>query len=483
MSVSGPSERYIFSAAAVVTVSRAPAPTSLSRPKRSPPVIPPPVLTMTASSPAWLLPLGKRTRSEPDSWTRPRRLPPGPAATVNAILPTARLPAKISLRSGALPSIGSPIKNRASNRHGALERALVEIVAVAGIDDGAAVHDGEMVAEFAGKVEILLDQHDGDLAERAQIGDGAADILDDRRLDAFGRLVEQQEPRPHHQGAADGELLLLAARQVAAAPAQHGFEHREQREHVVGRAARVARQRRKPGAQIFLDREQRKDFAALRHIGDAAPRPLRRFQRGDVVAFPGDGAAAHRLLAGQRVEEAGLADAVPAEHAGDLARLGFQRYGAQRLRGAVMQVDGLRVQHDQRPKYTSTTRSFCETWSIEPSASTEPSCRHVTLTPRSRTNVISCSTTTTVCSLLISLSSSAVCRVSTSVMPATGSSTNRSFGSCASSMPISSHCFCPCAKLPARRLRTAVRRVVAKISSMRRCSAGVCRHHKLVSAR
>src|SRR5580704_6098526 len=285
-------------------VSRAPAPTLMSISKRSPPVMPPAVLTMTASSAVLLLPFGNRTRSEPASWTRPRRLTSSVDATVNAILPTARLPAKISLRSGALPSIGSAITYRASNRHGALERALVEIVTVAGIDDGAAVHDSEMVAEFAGKVEILFDQHDGDLAERAEIGDGAADILDDRRLDAFGRLVEQEEPRPHHQRAADGELLLLAARKVAAAPAQHGFEHREQREHIVGHATLVARQRRETRAQIFLDREQGKDFAALRHIGDAAPRPLRRFQRGDVMAFPGDGAAAHRLLAGQRIEQA-----------------------------------------------------------------------------------------------------------------------------------------------------------------------------------
>src|SRR3984893_501633 len=178
--------------------------------KRSPPVMTPQVLRMTASRPAWLLPFGNRTRSEPDSCTRPRRLTSSVDATVNATLPTARLPAKISLRSGALPSIGSLIKNRASNCHGASQRALVEIVAVAGKDDGAAVHDGEMVAERAGKVEILLDQHDGDLAERAQIGDGAADILDDRRLDTFGRLVEQKEPRAHHQRTADGELLLLA---------------------------------------------------------------------------------------------------------------------------------------------------------------------------------------------------------------------------------------------------------------------------------
>src|SRR5580658_8444164 len=317
----------------------------MSTSKRSPPVMPPPVLTMTASSAVLLLPFGKRNRSEPDSWTLPRRLPPTPAATVNAILPTARLPAKISLRSGA-PSIGSPINNRSSNRHGALECALVKIGAVAGIDDGAALHDGEMVAEFAGKVEILLDQHDGDLAERAQIDDGAADILDDRRLDAFGRLVEQQEPRPHHQRPPDRELLLLAAGKVAAAPAQHVLEHREQREHVVGNGAVVARERRETGLQIFLDGEQRKDFPALRHIGDAAPGALRRAQRGYVFALPGDRAAGHRMLAGEGVEEARLAHPVAAEHAGDLARLGLERDGAQRLRRAVVEIDGVYVEHD-----------------------------------------------------------------------------------------------------------------------------------------
>ena len=43
--------------------------------------------------------------------------------------------------------------------------------------------------------------------------------------------------------------------------------------------------------------------------------------------------------------------------------------------------------------------------------------------------------------------------VSASVMPATGSSTSSSLGSCASSMPISSHCFWPCESAPASRWR------------------------------
>ena len=57
-----------------------------------------------------------------------------------------------------------------------------------------------------------------------------------------------------------------------------------------------------------------------------------------------------RLLAGQRVEQAGLADAVAAEHAGHLADLGLQRYAAQRLRRAVVQIDGFDVEHRHRPR-------------------------------------------------------------------------------------------------------------------------------------
>src|SRR5205085_11824885 len=106
-------------------------------------------------------------------------------------------------------------------RERAPERAFVHIAPRAAVDDRTALHDGEMIAELAGEVEILLDQHDRDAAEIAQICDGAADVLDDRRLDAFGRLVEQQQTRLHHHGAPDRELLLLAAGQIAPAPAQH----------------------------------------------------------------------------------------------------------------------------------------------------------------------------------------------------------------------------------------------------------------------
>ena len=57
--------------------------------------------------------------------------------------------------------------------------------------------------------------------------DHPLDSLDDRGLDALGRLVENQQARPGHKGAGDGQLLLLAARQIAAAAVQHVLQHRE----------------------------------------------------------------------------------------------------------------------------------------------------------------------------------------------------------------------------------------------------------------
>jgi hypothetical protein len=51
------------------------------------------------------------------------------------------------------------------------------------------------------------------------------------------------------------------------------------------------------------------------------------------------------MLTGERIEQARFADAVSAEHAGDLARFGFERHGAQSLGGAVMQIDGFDFEH------------------------------------------------------------------------------------------------------------------------------------------
>src|SRR5262249_2348762 len=104
----------------------------------------------------------------------------------------------------------------------------------------------------------------------------------------------------------------------------------------------------------FLDGEQRKDLAALRHVGNAPSCPLYRSQMRDVVAFEQDVSGADRVLPDQRAQQTGLADAVTAEHAGDLADLGLERDAAQRLRGTIVKVDCIDFEHGLVPRFRSS---------------------------------------------------------------------------------------------------------------------------------
>ena len=83
------------------------------------------------------------------------------------------------------------------------------------IDDAAVLHDVVPIGDRRGKVEILLDQENGE-ALRLQRTDGLADLLDDNRRQTFGRLVEQQQAGAGTQDATDRQHLLLAAGQFRA---------------------------------------------------------------------------------------------------------------------------------------------------------------------------------------------------------------------------------------------------------------------------
>src|SRR5712675_644578 len=238
--------------------------------KRSPPATPPAVLTSTAERPS-ASGEGNRTRSEPDSCRRPRRVTPSCKRTLKRTSPWARLAAKIAdaarvvrIRPRSVPwsSATERPRHKALQGHLAADLVGIEVRAVASIFHRAPVHDRKIVAELTGKVEILFDQHDRDVAEVAQVRDRAADVLDDRGLNALGRLVQQQQPGPHHQRPPDRQLLLLAAGEIAAAAAEHRLQHRKQRKHFVRNIAVLALERPEPGLEVFLHREQRKDLAA-----------------------------------------------------------------------------------------------------------------------------------------------------------------------------------------------------------------------------
>ena len=127
--------------------------------------------------------------------------------------------------------------------------------------------------------EVLLDQQHRDVAVAGQLPQRLHHLLDDHRREAFGGLVHHQQARLEQQRAADGEHLLLAARQLRAAVA---LALGQAREHGVGAIDGAAVLRHQP--QRLVDRQRRPHAPALRHVGDAAARDLVRRQAEDLFA-------------------------------------------------------------------------------------------------------------------------------------------------------------------------------------------------------
>src|SRR5690606_23867218 len=148
----------------------------------------------------------------------------------------------------------------------------------------------------------------------------------------------------------DGELLLLTARQVAAAPTQHVAQHREQLEDLVGYGAPGPRQRREASAQILLDGQAGEYLAALRHVGETEAGPPVRRHRAEGGPFPADAALGDGMQAEDGAQQRGLADAVAPEHAGDLAALGLQRHAAQDMARAIIEMNGFDREHLSAPQ-------------------------------------------------------------------------------------------------------------------------------------
>ena len=120
--------------------------------------------------------------------------------------------------------------------------------------------------------EVLFHDQHREAVLVAQGRQQRADFLDDRGLDALGRLIEQKEPWQRHQGAREGEDLLLSARQRAAPAVHEPAEPRKNSHDPLNRPLLgLAGIRRPREAQVLLGAEPGKDAASLRHVGDAKP--------------------------------------------------------------------------------------------------------------------------------------------------------------------------------------------------------------------
>src|SRR5581483_2884437 len=218
---------------------------------RSPHAMPPAVLIRTPSSRSPSVMRGKRMRRGPDSERRSTVLRTPDFLAVSASAPSARI-------EGGSTAVAATLKGETLTDIGRLHHGTV-----ACHHKLAAIHDREIVGKLLHEVEILLHQEDRHVAALTEVFQRITDILDDRGLDAFGRLVEHEHLWPRHKRTSDRELLLLAAGQIAATAAQHILQHREKRENLFWDGALVALQGSKACFQILLDREQRENLASL----------------------------------------------------------------------------------------------------------------------------------------------------------------------------------------------------------------------------
>ncbi len=169
----------------------------------------------------------------------------------------------------------------------------------------------------------------------------------DRRRQSHRRFVEHQHAGLGHEGAADGEHLLLAAahqaRDLAAPFLEPGKKVVDTRHQVVGVAA--------PGVaaqlQVLFDRERRDDHAPFGHQREPTPHDTVHRHRRDLFAVEFDRAFDRPMQAGDAAQRGGFARAVGTEDGDHAARLDLETEVGDGADGAVASAERGYGQHRQ----------------------------------------------------------------------------------------------------------------------------------------
>jgi hypothetical protein len=202
-------------------------------------------------------------------------------------------------------------------------------------DHPAEVEHHDVVGQAHHRFHVVVDQQHGGAA----FGDDAADqrrhLPPFVRVHARHRLVEQQQPRAHHQGARQFHTLLHAIRKAADRPVADraeveeiddlGIDPRGQRRLLAPRRAEPRRCREAVGAQfgvrpeldVLEHRHALEQRDVLEGAGDAAARAAVGGQGEQVVAGEPHRAGRGPVETRDDVEQRRLAGAVGADDGGD----------------------------------------------------------------------------------------------------------------------------------------------------------------------
>src|SRR5215469_5982245 len=292
-----------------------------SSPARWPKMLP--IRSTVTVRPASRIQLTRRSRPRRSSSVRATRL--SPPLAVAPMRPRASMLSSSRLRSMRIAPPGSEPKI------GLLEPFV-----------------GGEIARGTRQDETPIFQHAGAVGK----GQRASDVLlHEDGCDTEGGLVQHEQTRPRHEGAADGAHLLLAAGEGAGELARPFAEDGEEIEHVGEALGQLGPRRRGVRAQeqVLPHRHEGEEPPALGHLHDAAPDPIVGGDAREVLPGELDAPRARGERAGDHPEGRGLARGVGPDESEDLPLLHVEADAMERLEIAVEGVDALKRQQGRTP--------------------------------------------------------------------------------------------------------------------------------------
>ncbi len=175
-------------------------------------------------------------------------------------------------------------------------------------------------------------------------------MVHDRRLNAFGRLVQKQQFGAGQNRAADRQLLLLSSAQHAAGAVENLCEFGKELVDLVERVllGHISADLGAipiPEEQILLDSQVRDNLPPLRHIGQPALGSDIGLPVCNIGAVKRDGAAFDRKQTRQGLQRRGLADPVPTHEAHYFAWIDREGHIPQNVALPIIRIDVFQLQH------------------------------------------------------------------------------------------------------------------------------------------
>src|SRR6266496_4162795 len=213
-----------------------------------------------------------------------------------------------------------------------------------GCDHAARVDDRDAAAQVHHEVHVVLDNEEG-LALRVQLTDAYCDVIDQRRVHAAGRFIEQHDSRIGHQHVGELQQLALA---VGEGASEVGGKVCYPDELQQVQCAPSVLYRAGPGQQVahgsaaplggdkhvLTDGEAREDPGELEGPADAEAEDTLRRPVGDWPPVQVHLAAVHPFVASDHVEQRRLAGAVRPDEARHRALLELDRAAVERPHAA-----------------------------------------------------------------------------------------------------------------------------------------------------